>query len=236
LYVQINGTRSTRNNVTKTFVADTGDALTKGSITAQINTTAHGVYNVTYELLSGADFLTVQADADTVTAGLRFAIDAPSTDLVYIDGQQRGAGVYTENDIDFGYGIGQHDGRFAGVVAGNGFSQVGYNESVDGNRYELNLTGSGDSIILVPFTSGTVDDVEDRESVTRDGVIGRLFSYPAPNFGYELSDQKTVRASLLYDHLEITGITGTLSPGTHQLLIANNGVTNGTANISITVK
>lgn len=236
MYVQINGTSTTRSGVENTTVDRYGTALSSGRVTAQVSTTNHGDYNVTYELLSGADFLAVRADAANVTVGLQFTIDSRSEDTVYIDGIQRSDGVYDTTNIDFGYGIGTGTTMMGGIVAGSGFSRVGYDSSVTGGFYEVNVTNTGDSIFLVPFTPGNINDVEDRENLIKNGVIGRFFNYPEPNFAYELGQEKTVRAALSYEHILLDGFDGTLSPGTYQLIVENNGVSNGQANVSVNVK
>lgn len=240
LYTQINGREATRTGYGQVTPEGLGDKLGRGQITAEVITAENGTYTTTYSLFSGADFVTVQTQGDkleTTTAGGRFVID-DQNDPVYIDGRQRSPGVYTDNDLSFGYGIGTGSTMMSGVVSGGGFTQVGYDNETAGGRYEINVTNDDDGVFLVPFTIGSVNTVENRRNLIQGGVFGRnrFFSYPAPNFGYTLTEQKEVRAALSYDNILLSGPSNTISQGSYTLLVRNNGVANGKTNVSVSVK
>lgn len=225
------GTRAGTGHVTTEQI---GDQVGRGQVTANV-TGDDGPYDVDYRLMSGADFLTVQAANDNVTAALDAVVDDPG-DPVYIDGTQRAPGVYRDEDITFGYGVAEGSTLIAGLVAGTGFSHVGYETLSD--RYRVNVTDTGSSTFLLPFSTGTHSDVQSREDLIRDGVYGtgRLFGYPSPNFAYTLTEEKTVRTALAYDTIRLTGVEQTLSPGTHDLRIENHGTEDGQVNVSISAQ
>lgn len=238
LYTHINNSAGTRDGTGHTTVERVGGKLGQGRVAVNVTTASEGQYDVDYRLLSGSDFLTVQADADNVTTGLDFVVDDRGSDTVYIDGQIASPGIHTSNDISFGYGIGVGSDLMSGVVAGTGFTQVEYDDQTAGGRYEIAVTNTGDNTFLIPYTLGGVGDVENREDVIRDGVFGtdRFFSYPDPNFAYELSEEKTTRAALTYDTILLHGPRQEIAQGTYQLLVQNNGVVDGKANVSVSVR
>lgn len=237
LHTTINNSDATAEGIGHT-TANLGRSLGRGRVVLNVSNSGEGQYNVTYELLSGADFLTVRSDAANVTTGLTFVLDSLAADAVYIDDVQRGAGTYTSDDIGFGYGVGEGAGLMSGVVAGSGFHSVTYDDTVGNGQYDISVTTPGDSAFLVPYTRGTHDAVENRERFIRNGVFGsnRFFGFPSPNFGFALTDQKTVRTGLQYDNILLDGPSQTLAPGSYQLIVTNNGLTDGKTNVTIRIK
>lgn len=238
LVTQINGTNTSMTGTGYTTPKETGASLSRGRVTAHLDT-SEGTYNITYSLPSGADFLSVETHGTTIassTNSLSFVLEDSASDTVYIDGQQRGDGVYTNNDIDFGYGVSEGNQLMSGVIAGDGFESVGYDRTVQNGRYELNVTSSGESTTLIPFSTGSMGDVEERQRILTRGGTSQFFSYPAPNFAFGLSEEKTVRAGISYDSIAFQGPEQTLTKGTYTLFIENNGVTNGKPNVTLRVK
>ncbi len=233
----VNNFETTREGRGHTEPDNIGGSLGQGLITANISTD-EGQYDVDYRLLSGADFLTLESAGDQVTAGLDFIVDDADSDTVYVGGEQNPSpGVYTADDgISYGYGVAEGTEMIAGIVAGSGFDQIAYSDT--GEAHAITITDDGRSTFLVPFTDGTHADIRNRESLIHGGVYGanRLFDYPSPNFASALTDERTVRASLSYDTIHLSGRDRILSPGTYQLHVENHGAVDGRANVSVTVR
>lgn len=234
----INGDESTRAGTGFTE-ASTGSIMGRGSTT--LNLTSGGTsYEVNYDLLSGSDFLLLESpsgSADTTTHELDMVIDDRTTDEKYIDGEQRGEGVYTSDSIDFGYAVGEANGTVAGLVPGGTFDTSGFYADSGNGMYTFNLTLSEETTFL-PFTEGTHNVIEDREEKIQGGLFGsgNFLSFPSPSFTDKMSDDKTVRVSLSYDNIDLNGFRDTLSPGTYILTISSGGVQDGSTHVNIAVQ
>lgn len=214
-----------------TAVSAAGDRLGQGHVELTITPEPGDSYTVDYLLLSGADFLAARADTAPATAVVDVDEDRP----VYIDGQQRSTGVYTDDMIDHGYAVGADADRVAGVVA-DLFETVGYAETGDG--YRVNATADAEAVFLLPFMQGDWAAVDERMSRISGGVHGpdRFFSYPEPSFGGTVSAEKTVTASLSYDSITLDGPDHPVSQGTYQVVVRNEGVVDGNPVVSIDIQ
>ncbi|MDY6773769.1 MAG: LamG domain-containing protein, partial [Candidatus Nanohaloarchaea archaeon] len=103
----INGSEASASGRGTTSVEELGDHLPRGRVELNITGSGEGSYNVTYELLSGSDFLTVRTEGgmNTSTTEMRYVLTDRSTDVVVIDDSQRSAAVYTDGELDFGYAV-----------------------------------------------------------------------------------------------------------------------------------
>ncbi|MDY6766441.1 MAG: LamG domain-containing protein [Candidatus Nanohaloarchaea archaeon] len=236
----INGSTTSAAGRGSTHAVATGDTLPRGRVAVNMTGSGEGAYNVTYELLSGADFLTVRTETDTInssTVAMRYVVDDRATDAVVIDDAVRGPGVYTGSGLDFGYAVSEGTQMLSGVVPGGAVQQVGYDNETAAGTYRVNVTRDGDAIFLIPFTAARAGDVEEREAEISNGVIGEgdFFSYPEPTFSGELTRQKTVRAALQYDAFTVEGFSGRLSGG-QVLLVENQGVEGGKTVVRVAPK
>lgn len=237
LYTQVNGSRASRTGRGHT-VAETGATLPAGETVLNLSGSGSGDYNVSYQLLSGSDFLTVTAAGDPVTTGIDHVLTSRAADDKYIDGVQRGEGVYTDQDIDYGAAVSEDLTLVSGVVGADGFQRVGFDNETSGGRYELNVTGRGETRFLVPFTQGTHEDVQGRERYITGGVFGDngFFDFANPNFGGSLTTEKRVRVTLGYENILLDGFERSISPGTYDIVITNNGAADGKVNVSVKVQ
>lgn len=214
-----------------TVVEEMGARLGRGRVQLTVTSTPGEPYTVDYLLLSGADFLALQSDTTPTT--VRAIVDENRP--VYIDGQQRSPGAYTDGEIEHGYAVGADSGRVAGIVT-DLFESVGYQDT--GGGYRVNATATEEAVFLLPFTQGDWPDIDERMPLITGGAYGpdQFFSYPEPTFGGEISEEKTVTAALSYDSIVLDGPDHPVSQGTYQVIVRNDGVVGGKPQVSIDIK
>lgn len=234
----IDGDTATTTGAGYTTAAEIGPNLGRGRVTL-VNQDEN--YSVHYDLLSGADFLIVQAEGDGVgstTTEIRMVLDDRATDAKWIDGAKRAEGVYTDDEVGFGYAVGETAAMAAGLVPGGDLQRLGFDNDTGAGRYAFNMTTDGASSTLVPFTEGDHFDIENREGLIQGSIFGQgnFLGYPSPNFAYDLTEQKQVRVALDYDALRLIGPDGRISPGQYTMVVRNEGIANGTVRVSVKVK
>lgn len=172
-----------------------------------------------------------------ITVQLSGAFDHPRDTAVIDDTQDPATGTYSPGDVDFGYATFELMQQVAGLVPVGTFLQLRY-ENRSGSYLFAQTQPIGDNLFLLPFTQGTHEAVEDRESLIQGSFLGpgNFLGFPAPNFGYELTKKKTVRVTLGYDTLVLDGFSGRIDPGSHTLVVTNEGAWKDTSNVSISVK
>lgn len=191
-------------------------------------------------IVVAASFPLVQGlSADNVTLSVSYDF---GSDRTYIDDQERCDGFYTSSEIDYPYAVSESsfnalDAVF-GTVAYGDFIRLGCSNSTSG--VQVNVTQSFDrkTVFFTPFTEGTHAIIEDRRRNIVGGFLGggNFLGFPAPNFAYELSSSRLVRASLGYDREELVldGFGQSLAQGVHDLTVTNEGVNaNGTLVVEV---
>jgi hypothetical protein len=183
--------------------------------------------------------LTYGLSADNVTLSVSYDV---GSDRTYIDDQERCDGFYTSSEIGYPYAVSETSfnamDTVFGTVAYGEFIRLGCSNSTSG--VQVNVTQSFDrkTVFLTPFTEGTHATIEDRRQNIVGGFLGggNFLGFPAPNFAYELSSSRLVRASLGYDREELVldGFGQSLAQGVHDLTVTNRGVNvNGTLVVEV---
>ncbi len=138
--------------------------------------------------------------------------------------------------VDFGYAAVEVGTRLAGIVPGGTFLRLRYTDSGSGPVF-AQTQPAGDNRFFIPFTEGSHEAIERRQPMIQGVFLGpgNFLGFPAPSFGFEMPSEKTVRVSLSYEDIFLTGFDDELAPGTYRLTIRNEGRWNGDVNVSVSV-
>lgn len=96
------------------------------------------------------------------------------------------------------------------------------------NDYKFNLTANGQTKIILPFSLGTCQKIDDKMTVIKSQDL------PSFAFGtYNIKGEKILHLSLIQDRIKLTG-SGKFGPGTHSICFQKTGQENFRAVVNVT--
>lgn len=220
------------------------ERIGRGRVSADVHSEAGPNYTLRIDLRTGSDFLTMEPDniattgtTQNVSLQMDAEFDHPHDTVVIDDEKNPAEDTYSSSALDFGYAALENSGDLAALVPGGEFIQLSYQNLSSSFRF-TQFQEPADSIFLAPFTDGTHQDIENRERNMAGTIFGpgNFLTRPRPSFAYDLTDEKTVRASLGYDDIDLRGFDRRLSQGTHTISVNNSGVEDGNVVVHLDVQ